>query len=257
MHLHQHWHPAFCISDPWILGLVGPWGNIGIISLFCCQHSSAHTPSRLTPYQPIPHYGYCTALHDTECPFTDNFLFQAYRDLARYTIPKFSVILQFISLFIHVHTPSHNTDPFHPLSSHSRISVIRILLATIYYQHELLPSTFLAGYMQLNLLKKRKRKKTSLYIPWLQSQFTDLFTYRRVRHLVMAKAFRHVHGDFQNSHFSESESQEPQLNKLLGRSASIGTDNHPITTLASPGLTFSSSVKEVSDCLLMLVSLRS
>lgn len=48
MHLHSHWHPAFCISDPWILGLVGPWGNTGIISLFCCQHSSVHTPSRFT-----------------------------------------------------------------------------------------------------------------------------------------------------------------------------------------------------------------
>lgn len=117
--------------------------------------------------------------------------------------------------------------------------------------HELLPSTLLAGCMQLKKIIKKNPASTSLGFS-LISQI-----YRRVRHLAMAKASRHGHGDFQNSHFSKSESQELQLNKLLGRSASIGTHNHPITALASPGLIFSSSVKEVSDCLLILVLLRS
>lgn len=130
LHLHQHWHPAFCISDPWILGLVGPWGNTRVIPLtillsaFFCSHTlpfSSHVNLSLT----IAIALHCMILIGS--PFTDSFLFQAYRDLARYAIPKFSVILQFISLFIHFHTPCHVTHPSHPLSSHSRISVIHTI----------------------------------------------------------------------------------------------------------------------------------
>jgi hypothetical protein len=77
-----------------------------------------------------------------------------------------------------------------------------------------------------------KNSITSTSLDSHGSQFINLFTYRRARHLIMAKAF----GDFQNAIFSKSESQEPQLNKVLGRSASIRTDNQPITILASPEL---------------------